>query len=107
MLAREYNRKIQIWRKEFITNEFGGIISNDVFVKSIWAKITTNAGTKFSDFGIQDFKNPVIFSVRGEKNVINYTENFYVKYNEVSYFIKGMENRGIDNMELNLLTDSE
>lgn len=107
MLAREYNRKIQIWRKTFVTDQYGGNVSTDVFVKTIWAKITTNAGTKFVDFGIQDFKNPVMFSVRGEKNGIDYTENYFIQYNDVKYFIKGVENRSIENMEIQLLTDSQ
>lgn len=107
MEARQYNRKIEIWRKEFVTDEFGGLISTDILVKSIWAKIATNTGTKFTDFGIQDFKNPVIFSVRDVKNRIEYNENTYVKYKGSSFYIKGVQHVGLEGMELDLLTDSD
>lgn len=104
---RSYNRLIQIWRKDFVTDEYGGNIETNVLVKSIWSKITTNAGNKFVNFGIQDFKNPVIFAVRGRKNDIAYDENYHIEYKEVKYFIKGMQNVGIEGMETLIYTDSE
>lgn len=104
---RQYNRKINIWRKDFVTDEFGGNVETNVLVKSIWAKITTNAGNKFVNFGIQDFKNPVIFAVRGRKNDIVYDENYHIEYKGVKYFIKGMQNVGIEDMETLIYTDSE
>lgn len=106
MLARQYNRKINIYRKESITDEFGGLISTDVLVKSIWAKITTNAGNKFVNFGIQDFKNPVIFSVRGRKNDIVYDENYHIEYKGVKYFIKGMQDNLLEELEYLIYCDS-
>lgn len=107
MLSRQYNRKIEIYRKDTITDEYGGNTETDVLVKSIWAKIQTNAGNKFVNFGIQDFKNPVIFYVRGYKNNVNYTENYFVQYKGVKYFIKGMQNVNLEGMETAIYTDSE
>lgn len=105
--ARSYNRLIEIWRKESTTNEYGSNIETDVLVKSIWAKIQTNAGTKFVNFGIQDFKNTVIFSVRGIKNDIDYNENYFIKYKGVHYFIKGMQDVGLESIERIIYADSE
>lgn len=107
MLARQYSRKINIYRKESTTDEFGGLISTDVLVKYIWAKITTNAGNKFVNYGIQDFKNPVIFSVRGRKNEINYDENYHIEYKGVKYFIKGMQDNMLEEVEFLIYVDSE
>ena len=70
MLAREYNRLIEIYRQEYTPDGYGGNIPHDVFVKKVYAKIKTSAGNKFQQFGISDFKNPVIFSIRGIKNGI-------------------------------------
>lgn len=105
MLAREYNRLIEIWNKTHIPDGFGGNLPQDVFVKKVWAKITTNAGGKFVNFGIQDFKNPVVFSVRDKKNDVIYTENHFVKYRGKQFFIKGTEHKGLEQMELNLFCD--
>lgn len=107
MISRQYNRKIEIWRKEFTTDEYGGPISTDILIRSVWARINTSAGNKFADFGIQDFKNPVIFSVRDVKNKIEYNENTYVKYKGSSFFIRGVQHVGLEGIELDLLTDSD
>lgn len=105
MLAREYNRLIEIWHKTFIPDGFGGNLPQDIFVKNVWAKVTTNAGNRFVNYGIQDFKNPVIFAVRDVKNGVVYTENHFVKYQGNEFFIKGTDHKGFDQMELNLLCD--
>lgn len=104
---RSYNRLIQICRKDFVTDEYGGNIETNVLVKSIYAKITTNAGNKFVNFGIQDFKNPVIFAVRGRKNEITYDEKYHIEYKGVKYFIKGMQDNLLEEMEFWIYTDSE
>lgn len=104
---RQYNRKINIYRKDFVTDEFGGLVETDVLVKSIFARITTNAGNKFVNFGIQDFKNPVIFAVRGRKNEITYDENYHIEYKGVKYFIKGMQDNLLEEMEFLIYVDSE
>lgn len=107
MLARQYNRKINIYRKYFVTDEYGGNIETNVLIKSIWAKITTNAGNKFVNFGIQDFKNPVIFAVRGRKNEITYDENYHIEYKGVKYFIKGMQDNYLEELEYLIYCDGE
>jgi len=104
---RSYNRNIQIYTKGFTDDGFGGQIASDILVKSIWAKIQTNAGNKFVNFGLSDFKNPVIFSVRGKKNVIVYDENYHIMYNGVKYFIKGMQDVNLEAMERLIYCDSE
>lgn len=105
MLSRHYDRKIEIYLKEFVSDGYGGQVSNDVLIKSVYAKITTNAGNKFVNYGIQDFKNPVIFSVRGKKNGFEYTENHFVKYKEKEFYIKGIQDYSFENMEILLYTD--
>lgn len=105
MHGRDYNRLIEVWLNESTTGEFGEVITIETFVKSVWAKVTTNAGNKFINFGIQDFKNPVLFSVRGVKNGFDYTENHFIKYQGKYFYIKGTQNKGLESMELELLTD--
>lgn len=106
MIARAYNRKIDIWLNTSITDEFGGVITTPTFIKSVWAKVKTNAGNKFINFGIQEFVNPVVFSVRGSKNGFEYTENNFVKYQGKEFYIKGIQNNLLENMEIDLLTDT-
>lgn len=105
MHGREYNRLIEVWLNESTTDEFGGLITTETFVKSVWAKVKTNAGNKFVNFGIQEFVNPVVFSVRGVKNGFEYTENNFIKYKGDNFYIKGIQNNLLENMEIDLLAD--
>lgn len=104
-LARFYDRKIDIYVKTYVSDGYGGQIASDVLVKSVYAKITTNAGNKFVNFGIQDFKNPTIFSVRGKKNGIEYTEKHFVKYKGKEFYIKGVQDYSFEGQEISLYTD--
>lgn len=105
MLARHYDRKINIYVKTFVSDGYGGQIPSDELVKSIYAKVITNAGNKFVNFGIQDFKNPVIFSVRGKKNGFEYSENHFVKYKGKEFYIKGIQDYSLEEQEISLYTD--
>lgn len=105
MLSRHYDRKIEIYVKTYVSDGYGGQIASDIFVKYVYAKITTNAGNKFVNYGIQDFKNPTIFSVRGKKNGIEYAENYFVKYKNKEFYIKGIQDFSFDGQEINLYCD--
>jgi SPP1 family predicted phage head-tail adaptor len=105
MLAREYNRLIEICKQEYLPDGYGGNLPTEVSIKKVYAKIKTNAGNKFQQFGISDFKNPVVFSIRGRKNEIVFNEHHFVKYQDKKFFIKGTENKSLEEMELNLLCD--
>ena len=75
MKARNYNTLISVWINAEVSDGFGGFINSETLVKNIWAKIQTkNAGFKFQQYGLNDFKNPVIFSVR-QKNNLDITES--------------------------------
>lgn len=105
MLSRHYERKINIYVKTSVPDGYGGQIASDELVKSIYAKVITNAGNKFVNFGIQDFKNPVIFSVRGKKNGFEYSENHFVKYKGKEFYIKGIQDYSLESQEISLYTD--
>ena len=45
--------------------------------------------------------------MRGRKNDIIYDENYHIEYKGVKYFIKGMQNVGIEDMSTIIYTDSE
>lgn len=106
MLARQYNRLIKIMLKTTIPDGYGGNIPGpDLLIKSVYAKVKTSAGNKFVQYGIQDFKNPLLFSVRGIKNKIVFTENHFIEYQGKQFFVKGVEDKNLDGMEFNILCD--
>ena len=105
MKARNYNTLISVWINAEVSDGFGGFVNSETLVKNIWAKIQTkNAGFKFQQYGLNDFKNPVIFSVR-QKNNLDITEKHFIKFKGQKYQIKSIELVNLDNVELNIYAD--
>ena len=113
MNSPRYNTLIDVYKNEAVPDGFGGYTNAETFIKSIWAQVVTSTGTtartgyRFESFGISDFKNPVIFTIRGYKNQIEFTENHFIKYKGTKYFIKGIENLNLEGISLNLFCDGK
>lgn len=102
MIARSYNTKIDIYEFTEVDDGFGGFTNSENLVKSVWARIITRgSGSKFNDYGLNDFKNPVIFNIRG-KNNLDITEKHFVMYKGKKFLIRGIENVNFENIEINL-----
>lgn len=106
-LARKYTTKIEIWQPTEVPDGSGGYVPGEpTMQKKVWAGIRTNgAGYKFQQFGLNDFKNPVIFSIRA-KNNINFSEKTFIVYKGQRYEVKGFEDRDLDNIEIVIYADA-
>ena len=105
-LARKYTTKIEIWQPTEVSDGFGGYITEDVLQKKVWAGTRTNgAGFKFQQFGLNDFKNPVIFSIRA-KNNINFSEKTFIVYKDHRYEVKGFDNVDLEGIEMIIYADA-
>lgn len=104
MRGRDYTRKIEIWQRGQVEDGFGGFTPEEVKIREVWTAISTKgAGYKFQQFGLNDFKNPVIFRVRGG---LVFDENTFVIYKGIKYIIKGTENVDLEGREINIYCDS-
>ena len=105
MLARSYTTKIEIKIRSEVSDGYGGYVPSESLVKKVWASVSSKgAGYKFQQFGLNDFKNPVIFSIRG-KNNLNISEKHFVVYKGRKFEIKGIEDENYDGLEFNLFCD--
>ena len=106
MRGRRYTDKIEIWGKTEVADGYGGYVHTEAKIKSVWAgKETKGAGYKFQQFGLNDFKNPVIFSIRG-KNNIDFNEKTFVIYKGHRYEVKGFEDKDLDSIEMIIYCDA-
>lgn len=104
MRARSYTTKIEFWKSTQVNDGFGGTVNEDALVTSKWAqKRTQGAGYKFQQFGLNEFKNPVIFRIR--KGSITVTEDMFIKFKSNTFIIKGVENLNLDNRFINIYCD--
>lgn len=106
MKSRDYTKQIEIWESQEVDDGYGGTTPTEVKITPKWAKLETQgAGDKFQQFGLKDFKQPVIFRVRKGNTEIN--EDMYVKYKSKEYIIKGIENVDLQDRELNIYCDED
>ena len=106
MRGRGYDCKIEIWGKTEVDDGYGGYVQTEAKTKSVWArKETKGAGYKFQQFGLNDFKNPVIFSIRG-KNNIDFNEKTFVIYKGHRYEVKVFEDKDLDSIEMIIYCDA-
>jgi len=104
MRARRYTDIIEIWESVEMPDGFGGFVLDPVKQFDKWAGIITKgSGFKFQQYGLNDFKNPVIFRIRKGDSIIN--EDMFVIFNGGKFIIKGIENVNLDNIEINLYCD--
>ena len=104
MKARRYTDKIEIWESVSVADGVGGFTNEPMLLFSKWcSKSTQGAGFKFQQYGLNDFKNPVIFRIRKGDNVIN--EKMFIIFNGSKFIIKGIENVNLDNREVNIYCD--
>lgn len=105
MEARKYDRKIQIFKQIPIGDGFGGNLMEDRKVSNVWSMISTSQGNKFVNFGITDFKNPVIFQVRGKGFPKDFNENYFIQYQGRKYFVKGVDWCGCEGIDAKIYCD--
>lgn len=105
MLGGSYHKIVQIWEQQRVSDGYGGFTNQDVFIRKVWAKVVTKgAGYKFQQFGLNDFKNPVLFSIRAKIN-LELTEKHFIQYKGKKFFVKGVENVNLDAIEINIYAD--
>ncbi len=106
MFNRRFSRKIEIWQKTEVSDGLGGSVLTPIKLKDVWAEIETKrAGYKFIQYGLNDFKNPVIFKIRGKQNNISWNEDTSVKYKGREYIALGVQDVNLEGLDLEWLTE--
>ena len=106
MFNRRYARRVEVWKVTEVEDGYGGYTHSKTKVKDIWAEIdTAKAGYKFTQYGLNDFKNPVIFRIRGVQNEITWNEDTSIIYKGREYIVKGYRNSGLQGYFIDILTE--
>ena len=106
MSNRRLSRKIEIWQKTEVSDGYGGSVLTATKLKDVWAEIDTQrAGYKFTQYGLNDFKNPAIFRIRGKQNCITWNEDTSIKYKGIEYIVKGIRDVNLEGYFFDILTE--
>jgi len=103
MIARKYNKRIQVFETTLTQNEFAGNVQTTELLFTSWAEIETNGvGYKATDFGIDTFENPVLLRCRYRNDFKYQGRTFHVEYKGLKYIIKGVRNIGVADLEMEI-----
>lgn len=90
MRSRGFNKRIDIYSIEAVSDGFGGNTTSETPVSSSWAKIETMSSGKaknLQDFGIDDPQNTIQITTRKRKDLVYDAEVHMIKYRGQDYKI--------------------
>lgn len=87
MIARQYTRKIQIYKTTTVADGYGGNTISDVLIGSFWAEVKQNSAFKDNSLGKADIKNNYSFKIRANSNLNPDIDNLSIVYREVKYVV--------------------
>jgi head-tail adaptor len=102
MIARKYDRIIEMWITTTVSDGFGGNTVTTALDYTLWANVTTNNASRTNENGQNDNFVQVVFTVRNNPNLnISIKDNF-IKYNNVIYNIDSILNIDLDNIDIQI-----
>jgi len=102
MIARKYDRIIEMWITTTVSDGFGGNTVTTAQDYNLWANVTTNNASRTNENGQNDNFVQVVFTVRNNPNLnISIKDNF-IKYNNVIYNIDSILNIDLDNIDIEI-----
>jgi SPP1 family predicted phage head-tail adaptor len=102
MIARKYDRIIEMWITTTVSDGFGGNTVTTAQDYTLWANVTTNNASRTNENGQNDNFVQVVFTVRNNPNLnISIKDNFIV-YNSVIYNIDSVLNIDLDNIDIQI-----
>lgn len=87
MIARQYTRKVQIFKTTSVPDGFGGNMVSDVLIGSYWAEVKQNSAFKDNSIGNSQIKNNYTFKIRSNANLENDIDNLSILYNGKKYVV--------------------
>ena len=105
MIAREYDKRIQICATESIPNESGGYETIEHVIAESWAKIETEGvGNRLVSIGLVVFEDPVLFKVRYRNDLQYEGKTMFVVYRNYRYAIQAIRDNNERQRELEIFT---
>ena len=87
MIARQYSRKIQIYKTTTVSDGFGGNTVTDVLIGSFWSEVKQNSAFKDNALGKTDMKNSYSFKIRANDNLTPDIDNLSIVYRGAKYVV--------------------
>ena len=87
MLARQYSRKIAIYKATTVLDGYGGNIASDILIGSFWAEVKQNSAFRDTSVGASNIKNNYSFKIRANENINPDIDNLSIVYRGKKYVV--------------------
>lgn len=87
MIARQYTRKIKIYKTTTVPDGYGGNTITDVLIGSFWAEVKQNSAFKDNTLGKSDIKNTYSFKIRANSVLTPDLDNLKIEYRSAFYVV--------------------
>jgi hypothetical protein len=100
MLARTYDKRVEIWGLEEVDDPFGGFTVSESFLIIRWASIETKSSIRNTDNGkIENFYT-TIFKFRGINSFMLSEKLNYIKYKGNKFIIDRIQNINLVDIDI-------
>jgi hypothetical protein len=100
MLARTYDKRVEIWGLEEVDDTFGGFIITESLLIKRWASIETKSSIRNTDNGKLENFFTTIFKFRGINSFMLSEKDNYIKYKGINFVIDRIENINLVNIDI-------
>lgn len=87
MIARQYSRKVNIYKTTNVPDGFGGNTVTDVLIGSFWAEVKQNSSFKDNAIGKADIKSSYSFKIRANSVLNPDIDNLKIEYRNSFYVV--------------------
>jgi SPP1 family predicted phage head-tail adaptor len=105
VIARQYNRKIQIWKTTSVTDGYGGNTVTDVLIGSFWSEVKQNSAFRDNSIGKSDIKNNWSFNIRANPVLLSDIDNLFIIYNGSRYIVNDFRYNDELRREINIIAN--
>jgi len=100
MLARNYDKRVEIWNLTEVSDTFGGFVVSESLLIKRWASIETKNSVRTTDNGKVENFYTSIFKFRGINNFMLSEKLNYIKYKGNKFVIDRIENINLVDIDI-------
>lgn len=86
-MAREFNKRIEIWQTVSTDDGFGGQTVGENIITTTWAKLETIGSTSTVALGLDYTQSNILVTVRKRDDIEFNSKTIYIKYRDAKYTI--------------------
>ena len=91
MIDRQYSRKIILKEAIAVSDGFGGFVTQDVVLVSVWAEVKQKSAFKDGNQGTNDLKNSYTFKIRNNSAFDGKLDNISIEYKGQQFGVSSWE----------------